>query len=288
MPVNTPVIDRVSTYPGRVKLTPVVGEENVYDMVRADEPRVLGTLINKALLDQKAYTLTSNVTIYVNGSTGNDTTGTGESTAPYKTIQRAINTIPKNLGGLSAVIDIAAGTYDEVLSVDNFSNGRLYLGAVDKAVTISGLSVSRSIDVVSYISNIKRTEKTSNFLIRVVHVGKVLINKNLVLDGGLGTGISCLVAAHGGILTSESGITLTINNSENTCIYSFFGGMIHLDSLAGTGNTGRGMYVDTGGVVSYKSSTLSAPLGNVTIAGGRIWTGTQTDAPSGLTPASVE
>ena len=28
--------DRVSLYPGRVMLTPVAGQENVYDMVRAD------------------------------------------------------------------------------------------------------------------------------------------------------------------------------------------------------------------------------------------------------------
>ena len=30
------VIDRIPTYPGRVKMTPVAGQENTYDMVRAD------------------------------------------------------------------------------------------------------------------------------------------------------------------------------------------------------------------------------------------------------------
>lgn len=43
--------DRVPTYPGRVKLTPVPGQANTYDMVRADEPRVEGTPVNKALFD---------------------------------------------------------------------------------------------------------------------------------------------------------------------------------------------------------------------------------------------
>ena len=42
--------DRVPLYPGRVKLVPVAGQENTYDMVRADEPRVEGTPINKASL----------------------------------------------------------------------------------------------------------------------------------------------------------------------------------------------------------------------------------------------
>lgn len=35
--------DRLSTYPGRIKLTPVVGQENVYDVERVDEPSQLGT-----------------------------------------------------------------------------------------------------------------------------------------------------------------------------------------------------------------------------------------------------
>ena len=42
--------DRVSLYPGRVKLTPVSGQANVYDMVRADQPTQEGTPLNKATL----------------------------------------------------------------------------------------------------------------------------------------------------------------------------------------------------------------------------------------------
>lgn len=42
--------DRVSTYPGRVRLTPVSGQENVYDLERADQPTETGTPLNKANL----------------------------------------------------------------------------------------------------------------------------------------------------------------------------------------------------------------------------------------------
>lgn len=48
------VIDRIPTYPGRVKLVPVAGQENTYDMVRADVPVEAGTPINKALFDSYA------------------------------------------------------------------------------------------------------------------------------------------------------------------------------------------------------------------------------------------
>lgn len=39
--------DRVPLYPGRVKLTPVSGQANIYDMVRADSPTQEGTPLNK-------------------------------------------------------------------------------------------------------------------------------------------------------------------------------------------------------------------------------------------------
>lgn len=42
--------DRVPVYPGRVKLVPVSGQENVYDMTRADQPTQEGDPLNKATL----------------------------------------------------------------------------------------------------------------------------------------------------------------------------------------------------------------------------------------------
>lgn len=40
--------DRVPLYPGRVKMTPVAGQANTYDMTRADDPTQAGTPLNKA------------------------------------------------------------------------------------------------------------------------------------------------------------------------------------------------------------------------------------------------
>ena len=42
--------DRVSLYPGRVKLEPVAGQANLYDLTRADQPTQEGTPLNKASL----------------------------------------------------------------------------------------------------------------------------------------------------------------------------------------------------------------------------------------------
>lgn len=42
--------DRVPLYPGRVTLTPVSGQANTFDLVRADQPTQDGTPLNKASL----------------------------------------------------------------------------------------------------------------------------------------------------------------------------------------------------------------------------------------------
>lgn len=43
--------DRVPKHPGRIKLTPVPGQENTFDMARADEPVETGTPLDKATFE---------------------------------------------------------------------------------------------------------------------------------------------------------------------------------------------------------------------------------------------
>ena len=61
------VIDRVPAHPGRVKLIPVPGQPDTYDMIRADDPIVTGTPINKALFD--SITSVNEATLTVSGWT---------------------------------------------------------------------------------------------------------------------------------------------------------------------------------------------------------------------------
>lgn len=51
------VTDRVPTYAGRVQLIPVDEANGIYDMVRADEPTVVGTPLNAALFESIAADL---------------------------------------------------------------------------------------------------------------------------------------------------------------------------------------------------------------------------------------
>lgn len=70
------VKNRVPVNAGRVMMIPVVGQANTYDMVRADEPSVEGTALNRNLLmkmqgfEASTTTFNSDGSITEVGSTG--------------------------------------------------------------------------------------------------------------------------------------------------------------------------------------------------------------------------
>lgn len=70
--------------------------------------------------------LQSGKTIYVS-TTGLDS-NPGTQELPFRTIQAAINSLPKDLGNDIAVIKIADGTYDEDISIHSFYSGGLDYG----------------------------------------------------------------------------------------------------------------------------------------------------------------
>ena len=84
--------DRVPLYPGRVKLAPVPGQENIYDMTRADQPTEVGTPLNKNtfLSDETAW-------LY----------GLDDTAVPDDLFQRIIF----NISGKSHALNITAKMY---------------------------------------------------------------------------------------------------------------------------------------------------------------------------------
>lgn len=280
MSLKTEVIDRVPTYPGRVKLTPVGGQTNVYDMVRSDSPVTEGTPINKALFDQKAYTLTQSVTVYV-ATTGSDVTGDGSSTAPYATIQKAINELPKCLGGFHAQIDIAAGTYNERVTVDGFYGGRLTIGVSDRSVTVRGISVLSSDGVRINVSNITYSANYAGTLLYADYGSNVSVLSPLTLRGE-NAAVSAVGASRGGVITCAA--TVAILGCKAACVIANSGSRIVFNVLNGnTGNTSFGIQSETGAVVTYSTKGMVATSGDLSRSGGRILT----DGGDSLNPASV-
>ena len=261
-------VDRVATHPGRVQLTPVQGQTNIYDMERADEPTVAGTPVNAANLNamQKNMGLDANMTVYVAVS-GSDATGNGSSTAPYQTITKALSTIPKNLNGFDATIYVSSGTYNENVLIKGFSMGRIIVtGVQGSAVQIKVLTVNNSSVL---IGNIALTVDG----VICAQVGNLYADIVLTVTSGAQTGI--YVQQFSNMVVN----TAIINGSIQRAIWVVENSFIYADKIQGSNNTNVGIGA-SGGIVTFNSNTLSAAVAYQTSVGGRIYAGSQTSIPN--------
>ena len=279
MRFKIPVEDRVSTYPGRVVLTPVTGEENTYDMTRADQPITEGTQINKKLFDSKAYTLTEDVIVYV-ATTGSDVDGDGSVDAPFLTIQAAIDSLPKHLGGYTAEIYVDFGVYDERVSVVGFSGGRLKIGQPGNVFTIKGIDIVESSFVETNIYQIEDSITGSKALFDVSCGSNVLVNSDMIIDG-LTQSATAMRAIDNSVISIESGRTLTVNNC-GAAINAQKCSFVTVDKLTGSDNT-FGMMAYMGSIISYNTDTLDKAWSNDANSGGLVLTGSNSTTLSGAT-----
>lgn len=81
-------------------------------------------------------TLQSNTNLYVS-TTGSDVTGDGTSTKPFKTIQHAVNVLPKDLGGFAVSIAVYDGTYGDIVYIQGFHNGILSIARYGNWTTLN-------------------------------------------------------------------------------------------------------------------------------------------------------
>lgn len=268
MAFKIPVEDRIPTYPGRVVLTPVSGATNVYDLERADVPVSVGTPINKQLFDNKAYTLTGNVTVYVSPS-GNDLDGDGGIDSPFATIQAAVDALPKHLGGYTAQIEIANGTYNERVIIEGFTAGKLILGRYASTVTVAGVEVRNSSVVELQIRYFTRVSGINGSLLLATDGSVVIIGQGADFDGGSESynGIDC---NNGSAISVGTSCELVISNVGNAAAISATrGSSVSLDRIGGSNNL-FGIYAQYGSVVRWESGRITSGLGDGATEGSQL------------------
>lgn len=279
MILKIPVEDRVSTYPGRVVLTPVTGAADTYTMARADEPVKEGTPINKVLFDSKAYTLTSDVTVYVSAN-GSDVEGDGSLDSPYKTIQKAIDSIPKHLGGYTAEISIASGVYSERIEVNGFSSGRLVIGRSGETFTIDGIDIINSSIVETNIHKIVRVDGSSTPVFVAKDGSNVIVANNMTID--------CVDTKSVGMaVENNSHVSFKMNTTftANNCLFAVTAqwcSFVSLYAVTGT-NDVFGFSASQGSIVSYREDSVDKMWSNNADSGGLVLTGNNSSDLSGAT-----
>lgn len=155
-------VDRVPTYPGRIKFTKEDGTVIYGVWERADNPTVEGTPLNAANLNalQEGSSLEADVQYYVSAS-GSDSTGTGTQAEPYATVNKALTKIPKNLGGFTATVMVLPGTYTGDIAINGYYAGSLVIGntasaqnqVIKGAVIITNCTACVKVQYLSFQSN---------------------------------------------------------------------------------------------------------------------------------------
>lgn len=215
-------------------------------------------------------------TIYVNDTTGNDTSGAGTAAAPYKTIMKAVNSLPKNLGGYNAAINIAAGTYNEAVKIDGFAGKLVLTGSTSASVNITKLTVS---SCVCLISNIVVGTSSSGITIEVSNGGALICTAQTINATSTSTGTPAvrIVNLSSLYVANTLNVTGTGGGAALTCAQ---GSIAHINTLTGTGKA-TGIEATNGGIASYMTNSFVASgAAAVAYAGGRMYAATQTSIPN--------
>lgn len=126
--------DRIPTYPGRVKLTPVTGEENTYDMERADGPVQEGTPLNKSTF------LTDSTETAIWGDAQNRTVDEALKAVNYQ-IGDTLTTVRTDLGDNWLLCNGAQLSLDNYPGLNMLPDAMLY-GSWEQYDVLSGGPIS--------------------------------------------------------------------------------------------------------------------------------------------------
>ena len=217
-------------------LTPKTNWTAVDGVRDTDMNRIEGNI-----LDLHGKFLHNNVIATVSPS-GNDTTGNGTSSAPFKTFARALSAVPKNLNGQTVTIDVVAGSYAEIVNISDFSGGEIVLSAATgAAVSITGLIVENC-NVL--IQGMNLTVGSSG-----IFVGTNGLLFSATSNITVSSAAEAVTLRYGGRL--EVTTTLTVNNATRA-LQVQYNALASVATLAGTNNTI--------GIYAYNSTVFVSAL----------------------------
>lgn len=141
--------------------------------------------------------LIKNATLYVDAALGSDA-NPGTQEAPFKTIQAAVNSLPRDLGTSSVNIYVADGSYQEDVFISGFTGGTGYRPFVLKSASGSNTGVEiQSVSINNCSTTVRMQDlsftgssSSSASTVSVSGARADLMNLNIRQSGEKKTGIS--------------------------------------------------------------------------------------------------
>lgn len=214
-------------------------------------------------------------TFYVNAISGDDTTGTGSVSAPFKTIMKAVNSLPKHLGGYNASISIASGTYEETVNINGFAGKLMLTGVSNASVNIYKLVVDSCVVI---INSIVINAEANDAPIDVENGGTLICTAQNLKANNTTTGTSGVKVGNASSLFIAN--TLTVGGmGGGAAVLCTQGSVAHIHTLAGS-NKASGLEASNGGKISFVLNSFNATSAAVTYTGGRIYSASQASIPN--------
>ena len=209
-----------------------------------------------------------NKVIYVSTS-GNDASGDGSENNPLASIQKAIDSISKNLNNKEITIVVAAGTYAEDVRISGFYGGMLRINfnnAVINSLTIADTNVTIAGTALSI-------GKSSSLTTMYINNGaNVICHVPLTITGGL----AGLQANNGSKFIATQNVTI------NTALYALLAehaSIVYIYNLKGSGSD-TGVLADSAFIILNSIDQNIASTQYATESGGRIYANSQTSIPN--------
>lgn len=211
----------------------------------------------KPNLDTTPQQTTADITYYVRTDGSDSNNGLANTAAgAFKTITKAISFIPQIVNH-AVTVNVAAGTYSEIISLSGFSGGG--------SITIQGDTVassSRTVQAIAIINNSTRTA-LNGLNCNASNTNGVSISKSVYVEISYCNLIASAPTASG---VDASASTVRVKgcaiSNKGQAILSADGSRIHSDSNSGSGNT-YGLYVYQGaGLITQSGTQPSSTNGN--------------------------
>jgi len=271
--------------------------ESVFDLNAADigsSRMVIGEVISPSVLSVQQLPMT----LYVNTSTGNDI-NVGSLALPFKTIQAAVNSIPKYLRS-NVTIEVATGTFNEIIIVAGFTgegdlrinlnkcgiNGRIMLINCSNIIDVRGQDFNNH----AKIGTVDGADPIAVITCQYAVLQNLWAKANDRADYGLYVAASNVYTYHcvheraleAGMFTTIGGNLYAFSGRGSGNKYAAkasSGSRIHMESTrptfstAATSQTTGGQVTESVGITSVPSpgdSSGSTPTEPVTVSQGKI------------------
>ena len=261
------ILSSTTAYPNIIQ-EDLANGGNVYQLPFAKFTKTVNGISSFVSELKRIGIVEENKVIYVSPS-GNDASGDGSSSYPFRSIQKAIDSAPKNLENKTIIIEVASGTYSEDILVSGFYGGmlRFNVGTINiNALTVYDCCVAFEGTKITIAANGK------TYGIYCHRDANVIIQADLEVNGST-------YGIYSGYASRLNARMVTTVNSCTFAVAATFAGMAYISSLAGSKNNNAiqaaGGIVMLGSINTAMASTLYA-----TSNGGRVFTGAQASAAS--------